>query len=74
MSFTQKNANRKAARAALVEKHGDREGNKLFRQYRAARRSELVNGAFGNLDPHDFNDFVIGTSGVQRTEDGDAER
>ncbi len=74
MSFTQKNENRNAAKAALKEKHGEREGAKLYRDYRRARRTELVGGAFGNLDSHDFNAYVIGTSGVQRVETGDAER
>ncbi len=74
MSFTQKNAERKQARADLVAKHGEGKGNSLFREYRADRRTRLTGGAFGNLDTQDFNHFVIGTTGFERVDSGDAER
>jgi hypothetical protein len=73
MSFAQKNTNRSTGRAILVAKHGERDGNRLFREYRADRRQRLDNGAFGSLDTQDFNHYVIGTTGVERSDEGDAE-
>ncbi len=73
MTFDEKNARRKAAKAKLQEAHGEARGSLLFRQHRHDRRTQLTGGAFGNRPTQDFNDYVIGTLGVDRVDQGNAE-
>lgn len=68
--FRLKNAKRKGARA-LAE--SEKDGNRRYRIARALRRYNCFGGAFGNLDGHDYNEFVFGTSGLPKIDEGEAE-
>ena len=69
LAFKEKNVARKTCKQKLLS---EKDGLRRYRNARSLRRNAL-NGAFGNLEGHDYNEYVEGTTGEPKIDEGDAE-